>query len=283
MKTLKNFGKWCVPLSILGDSKTVVQMPKFNKTVTRKNIIESILSYKKNLKWHQPWKNTVPENYVTSEKYKDFIYLSETKYWLTETQLKKLGGKLKKDAKGFYKGSVKLFNLADCTGLHIPKPTVDKKYNKCEKIIHNYLNNTSIELELDFQSTFYNRAFDIIRIPSVDCFDCQELYYSSLFHELIHSTAHRKRLNRFKTKLPKFGRAYEEEDLVAELGSCILCVITGISVYTFENQLSYLYYTLTNILSDNRIKNKEEYKKKVVENCYNKAQIAVDYLLQNKQ
>lgn len=258
-------------------------MKKFDKNLIRTNIIKTVLNYKKNVIWKQPWKTAVPENFVTGEKYKDFIYQSVTKYWVTESQLKKLGGKVKKGKLCLYRKSIKFFNLCDCVGIKVKKQKIDKKYNKCEKIVRNYLNNTNIEVQLDFERTFYNRAFNIIRIPSVDCFINPESYYASLFHELVHSTAHKSRLNRFKSVLPKFGsREYNEEDLVAELGACILCTYTGISSITFSNNLSYIGSLLGDILNDSRIKNKEEYKRVFVEKCFEKAQEAVDYILNSK-
>jgi len=176
-----------------------------------------------------------------------------------------------------------MFNLADCVGVKIPKLAAPKKYSNCAKIVSDYLDQSSIELQLDFTATFYNRAFDLIRIPSMDCFSSPELYYASIYHELVHSTAHKRRLNRFKSKLPKFGtREYEEEELVAELGSCILCAYMNISFNTFEHQLSYIANILRNILQDGRIKNKEVYKKKIVEKSMIQAQIAVDYILSVK-
>ncbi|WP_245561161.1 zincin-like metallopeptidase domain-containing protein [Desulfoscipio gibsoniae] len=43
-----------------------------------------------------------------------------------------------------------------------------------------------------------------------------EEYYSTLFHELVHSTGHKKRLNRSSfAKVQKFGN---REELIAEFG-----------------------------------------------------------------
>ena len=50
-------------------------------------------------------------------------------------------------------------------------------------------------------------------------------YYSTLFHELTHSTGHESRTNRIKTNLNKFGShttEYAFEELVAEIGSILL-------------------------------------------------------------
>jgi antirestriction protein ArdC len=54
-----------------------------------------------------------------------------------------------------------------------------------------------------------------------------EGYYSTLYHELIHSTGHEKRLKRIERAL--FGTSpYAKEELVAEMGAAMLCGLAGI-------------------------------------------------------
>ena len=53
-------------------------------------------------------------------------------------------------------------------------------------------------------------------------------YYSTLFHELVHSTGNESRLKR--TFGDRVGdRLYSKEELVAEMGAAFLCAIDGIS------------------------------------------------------
>ena len=52
-------------------------------------------------------------------------------------------------------------------------------------------------------------------------------YYSTLFHELVHSTGHASRLNR--TFGAHFGdELNSKEELVAEMGAAYLCAIAAI-------------------------------------------------------
>ena len=53
----------------------------------------------------------------------------------------------------------------------------------------------------------------------------------TLFHELVHSTGHKSRLHREQFDNPvRFGaESYSKEELVAELGSSMLCGVSGIS------------------------------------------------------
>lgn len=259
---------------------------QYNKEELKINIVSAALSYRKNTKWKQTWQNSCPENYITGELYPGFTCLGGSRYWITEDQLKELGTKaintfgVPESWLGIYQHGIKFYNIENCTGIKIPKVKLDKKYSKCEKIVKKYLNYSNVKIELDFTSPFYNRVFDIIRIPDLNYFINPESYYASLYHELVHSTAHKKRLGRFRTKLPKReSKNYKEEELVAELGSCILSVRSDISSQTFYNSLAYINNVLKDILSDSRIINKENHKKKIVEKCYKKAEAAVEYIL----
>lgn len=62
---------------------------------------------------------------------------------------------------------------------------------------------------------------DVIQMPFIEQFSSTESYYATLFHEMIHWTGHKKRLNRQLTTKEKTDYAFEE--LVAELGSAFLC------------------------------------------------------------
>jgi antirestriction protein ArdC len=61
-------------------------------------------------------------------------------------------------------------------------------------------------------------------------FKSEESYYATLFHELSHSTGHKKRLNRDTvTDGAMFGsHSYSKEELVAEFSSSFLCGVAGI-------------------------------------------------------
>jgi antirestriction protein ArdC len=86
---------------------------------------------------------------------------------------------------------------------------------------------------------FYNRVGDFVNMPPQKAFKAAPLYYSVLFHELIHSTGAPHRLNRTKGK--QFGdKLYAAEELVAELGSSFLCSICKIDYYTLNNSAAYL-------------------------------------------
>ncbi|MFC2946815.1 zincin-like metallopeptidase domain-containing protein [Virgibacillus sediminis] len=77
--------------------------------------------------------------------------------------------------------------------------------------------------------------------PKEDFINIHE-YYSTLFHEMVHSTGHKDRLHRKEVMQANThkSRDYSKEELVAELGASMLCGICGIDNETIDNSASYI-------------------------------------------
>ncbi|MGE3310913.1 MAG: zincin-like metallopeptidase domain-containing protein [Limisphaerales bacterium] len=67
---------------------------------------------------------------------------------------------------------------------------------------------------------------DLVSIPPRAHFETTADYFATLFHELVHTTGHPKRLNRFGRVNHYLVRRHATEELVAEFGSAFLCAIT---------------------------------------------------------
>jgi|GEM_PF-3041263 len=81
-----------------------------------------------------------------------------------------------------------------------------------------------------------------IHMVKIDTFKNIESYYSTLFHEITHSTKNPDRLGRGKlTKAQTL--AYANEELVAEMGAMIICEELGLK-YNRQNSLPYLKHWL---------------------------------------
>jgi antirestriction protein ArdC len=93
-----------------------------------------------------------------------------------------------------------------------------------------------------------------VQMPERSCFDSGEEYYSTLFHELTHSTGHSTRLNRSTlTDFERFGdAAYSREELVAELGAAFLSGYCGIE-RTISNSAAYVANWLEALKNDSRL------------------------------
>lgn len=86
---------------------------------------------------------------------------------------------------------------------------------------------------------FYRPGADFIQMPNIEDFDAPQEYYSTLFHEMIHSTGAAHRLNRDFGG--KFGdKKYAFEELIAELGASFLNAESGILYFVRDNSAAYL-------------------------------------------
>ena len=98
---------------------------------------------------------------------------------------------------------------------------------------------------------FFSRKHDCIVLPLKQQFQDSGSYYATALHELTHWSGHQSRLDR------KFGKrfgdtAYAFEELVAELGSAMLCSLTGVSVEPREDHAKYLNGWIKEIKDDSK-------------------------------
>lgn len=248
--------------------------------------------------WHRPWKGGVPEqNYATGYVYKGInpIICSSrgfsSPYWLTMNQANKLGGNVRgsytpivfnkvikvKDAEEedgerdlFLMRFYKVWNIEQCEGIdfeNVDLKEIDfEPLERCEEVVENY--GTCPKIRFKEQRAYYNPTKDFVNMPQKNSFTSAETYYSTLFHELVHSTAHPGRLDR--NILNKFGdEAYSKEELCAELGAAMLCTICGIAPPVIENSAAYIQSWLKKLNED----------KGMIWHCGRWAQKAVDYML----
>lgn len=100
--------------------------------------------------------------------------------------------------------------------------------------IDNFVNDTGVEIKHSKDGRcYYAKTTDYIHMTNKENFiktsygDETSNYYSVLFHELIHSTGHNQRLDRFKDNDKKFKdnaqQSYAFEELIAECGAIMLC------------------------------------------------------------
>jgi antirestriction protein ArdC len=100
-----------------------------------------------------------------------------------------------------------------------------------------------------YDTPCYVPALDEVRMPELKYFFNSDAYYSAFFHELVHSTGHKKRLNRFEPDQFNGGASYSKEELVAELGAAYLTTVAGINP-DMENTRAYIKGWLS-VLKDN--------------------------------
>lgn len=100
----------------------------------------------------------------------------------------------------------------------------------------------------------YAPTLDKIVMPTTGQFHSAAGYYSTLFHELGHSTGHASRLNRDGITDPiKFGsEKYGKEELIAEMSAAFLCAEAGVA-QTVETHAGYIASWLRTIQGDPKL------------------------------
>lgn len=84
---------------------------------------------------------------------------------------------------------------------------------------------------------FYSPTSDVVGLPTLKQFPTAANYYSTLFHELTHSTGHPTRLARDLSQMG--SESYSREELVAEIGAAFLCALVGIEPL-YETSAAYV-------------------------------------------
>ena len=253
--------------------------------------------------WRRPWKAMLAQNLVSHKPYQGINSLIlnslayESPYWLTFKQAKEQGGNVKKGEHGtpiiFWRWLEKeredgekdtfpmlryytVFNVSQCEGLEgkTPEITVAREIVPCERVISSYGDGPAIHLD-GGDKAFYQPSTDSVHMPKRESFESTESYYSVLFHELVHSTGHQKRLGRFESpdQFLFASTSYSKEELVAEMGASFLCGETGISS-DLSNAASYIQSWLSVLRSPKN--------SKLIVEAAGKAQKAADYILDRK-
>jgi antirestriction protein ArdC len=254
--------------------------------------------------WHKPWKaqTGLPRNLVSKRPYRGinvFLLLSmmyESPFWLTFNQANQLGGHIRQGEKAcpiiFWKSTkvenkdtgapekirflrfYYVFNLAQCEMPKDTPPLSDQlaTVTKPGEILDHMPKRPLIRHGM--HCAFYSPPADVVGMPFPDRFTNAEAYYSTLFHELIHSTGHGSRLDR-PTLSQKAGYGsdpYCKEELIAELGAAFLCGHADIAERTVDNSAAYVKGWLGRLKSDH----------KLIVQAAAQAQAAADFILGTK-
>lgn len=128
------------------------------------------------------------------------------------------------------------------------------RIEKCEEIVKHMPQRPAI-IAKHGDRAYYNPAYDIVVVPTMEQYKTKEEYYSTLFHELVHATGHESRLARPSlTKMAGFGsQEYSKEELIAEIGSAMLCSVAGIEQKTLDNSAAYIAAWLKALKNDKRM------------------------------
>jgi antirestriction protein ArdC len=234
-----------------------------------------------------------PRNFYTGRPYRGInvllLWSSEynSPFWLTFRQAQALKGSVRRGEHGtpivFYKQLPEhaskdeetktkdqhvpfvlchytVFNVEQCDGLTLPEisqpaiaPEIDED-ELCERIVFGWENRPVLHLNSPSECrAYYRHSTDSVHMPARSRFVDAPHYYSTLFHELVHSTGHESRLHRVFGD--RFGDdLYSKEELVGEMGAAFLCAIAGIAnERTDRNTTAYIQNWIAALEEDNRL------------------------------
>lgn len=137
-----------------------------------------------------------------------------------------------------------VFNVEQFEGLNLPKiPEIEQPDHKWtpDERAENLLKESkaNISNELTCLVPHYNLSSDKITLPLKNQYHEPTEYYSTALHELSHWTGHSSRLNRDFSK-DKNTQKYAREELRAEIGSAMICMMLGITPKISENNKAYI-------------------------------------------
>jgi len=240
-----------------------------------------------NVPWRKPWNTEPPCNLISQKEYRGIntFMLSASgfpsRYWLTYAQAEKLGGNVKKGEHGsivvfwnigeeklnpktgkpskpFLLRYYRVFNLSQTEGISHklgiaetsaqPVPDIPA----CESLVAAMPHAPTI---IQSDRAWYRPSNDEVGMPSKTLFHSSEAYYATLFHELTHSTGHASRIGREGVEvLNTYGsEAYSKEELIAEMGSAMLCGVTRIAPSVIENSAAYLRSWIHALKGDSKL------------------------------
>lgn len=238
--------------------------------------------------WDRPWRDTAgPRNVESGRAYRGInvwlLSLSpyESPWWVTYKGAQRLGGHVRQgerhtlvtlwkrirvrdeqaddpDAKKtiFLLRYYRVFNIEQCEGIEPPAqetPEPVEPLAACEALLDGMPQRPTIEH--GGNRACYWPALDRVDLPARTAFTSIESYYSTAFHELVHSTGHESRLARPDLLAARgFGsEPYSREELTAEMGAALLCGVSGIAPATVERSASYLRSWIDVLRGDHRL------------------------------
>lgn len=245
-------------------SKSVYEM------VTER-IIEEL--EKGSIPWERPWRGTRSGayNFVTKRSYSlmNQMMLKHRGAYGTFKQWTEKGGKIRKGEKSeivvFWKFQIveeenedgekeekkipmlryyNVFHISQVDGVELKEeelPEVEP-IESAEKIKRDYVEREHIKiLEYATNEAFYSPFGDFIQVSERGQYKDVNEFYSTLYHEMVHSTGHKSRLNRLEKNAHFGNEVYSKEELVAELGSASIMNMLGLETKkTIRNSAAYI-------------------------------------------
>ena len=254
--------------------------------------------------WHCPWtgSGTGCISYSTGRPYSllnQLLLGGKAGEYITFNQARALGGNVRKGEKSRFVVFWKLlqgrdedtdaittipilkyynvFHLDQCENIlprwEPPTPLEAKPAllpdDRAEQVILDYVDRSSVKFNpCRSDRAYYAPSTDTIIVPELSQYSDIAEFYSTAFHEIIHSTGASNRLGRLTESYSH--ESYSKEELIAEIGSSFLCNHCGVETAdSFRNSVAYIQGWAKALRND----------KKLIVSAAGKAEKAANYVL----
>lgn len=157
-----------------------------------------------------------------------------------------------------------VFHLSDVDGIDSKivkgeKPSTLEPVEEAEEVITAYVSREdglTFVCDKESDRAYYSPGEDKVVVPQISQYAIVEEYYSTTFHELTHSTLKESRCNRVAENAHAFfgNEDYSREELVAEMGSAMLCNRLGLEAKkAFKNSVAYIQGWLKELQNDDHM------------------------------
>lgn len=272
-----------------------------------KMVTERIINQLENgiIPWRKPWVSGIEGAYnrISKKQYSilNQLLLKKSGEYATLKQWSQLGGKVRRGEKSEFVVFWKLqeetrkdedgnehiimipllryynvFHISQIDGVEPMKSNrffETKPIERVEEVFYDYLKREYINLTMEqSNAAFYNPRTDSITLPELRQFARAEDFYSTAFHEAVHSTLKAKRCDREADNIKAYfgSENYSKEELIAEIGSASILNYLGIETSeTFQNSTAYIQSWIEVLQND----------RKFIVSASGKAEKAVKYIL----
>ncbi len=264
--------------------------------------VEAMIENGETANWLCPWQRLgLPKSYISEKAYSGInLWLLESGYYLTWNQYLDIKKKnpdvnLKKGSKSHlcvyfnyneveneetgetkkvpYLKYYRLFESGDFENLPPKDKLIDYEHGEhadIDDFMSAYAKNADVRITVKkSDKAYYSPLFDEIVIPQPSMYPDFNNYVAVLAHEIIHSSGSKKRLDRIKDDFCE-EETYSKEELIAQLGSSLLCFLLGYdTAETVNNDVNYIRGWLSHLKDNTR----------ELVSAAAKAQQAVDYVM----
>lgn len=152
-----------------------------------------------------------------------------------------------------------IFHIDQCEGIsakHTQElPNAANLHEAADDIINGYISRSGVKVRHEQgDSAYYRPSTDTVVLPIMSQFKSTSEYYSTAFHEFVHSSGNKTRLDRLDQTAFFGTEQYSKEELIAEIGAVALVNHCGIETdHSVRNNAAYIQSWLKVLRNDKRM------------------------------